>query len=350
MYFVCVVCPPDHVALPHGYGLTTPERNKLAARMCGIPITVQHANIHAVAAKLTDAQVACPSFINNTVDSAGHVVSAWVDAEGGMWAVFEIDNDLTLTLDLIDKGHLGAVSLTHLESSAMPIELSLCSAPARPGATIKMKTAELKDALAYKAATERTALKRKTLQAAMETPAPPTNNMSAIETILAALDPKDRALVQERFADMIKAVDSARSSESDAIAAKKRIEKVTSVDKKLMQHELDHLLKFFSEEDKSLYVVGNDTMFDALKECPPGAIQSVSNLIKCASANMARLHQLSSQKAPATLVAASVTRTEMKTVEETPEEEPARGAKRTFDESKEDDLSPLQRAMANQFV
>ena len=348
MYYVAVVCPPDSVKMPDGYALTQQERMKLAATMTGIPITVQHANIKTVVANLDPSELSCPAHLAKKVDKAGTVHTAWVDNNNALWAIFDVDSDLQMVNDLIDKGHLGAVSLTHVEDSATPIELSLCTVPARPGAVIKHKTAELKDAVAYKAVTEQIALANKLKTAKkMEAQQQPQKVASPLEALMASLSPENRTLIEARMTDMVNEVDKARENEKLAIAAKEKLEKVTNVDRTLMKQQLDYLLGLFSNEDKELYQVGNDSMFEALKDCPPGALQSMANLIKCASANLARAKSS---------VAESRTTQKRQRDEDNVKDQKveitaaAKVAQKIQSEQKiVDTLTPLQRAMAAQF-
>jgi hypothetical protein len=335
MYYVAVVCPPHAVALPDGYSLTHTERVTLAATMVGIPITVQHANIRTIVARMQPNELNCPAHVAKHVDKAGTVTAAWVDRQGAMWAIFDVDKDLIMVNDLIDKGHLGAVSLTHVQHSAVPIELSLCSVPARPGALIKHRAKELKDAVAYKAVAEQVALA--SLNAAMD-----AKTASPLEAFMATLSPENKALLQTRMTDMVNEVDKARSNEQIAVAAKEKLEKVTNVDRTLMKQQLDYLIGLFSEDDKELYQVGNDAMFEALKECPPGALQSMANLIKCASANLAR------EKGSAHRGANKRQRDPVPEVTYNAETKITQAAKPMPDSANEE-LSPLQRAMAAQF-
>lgn len=288
MFYVAVVCPPSGVVVPDGYELTNRERFVLAGRLVGIPITVQHANVAQRMSTIPRGTALVPALMQTKLDSCGMVISAWVACDGSLMAAFSVHANCTSIIYLIRMQHLAFVSLTHVVETSAPVELSLCSNPARPGSKIVHASDSLKDVYEYKARNELAYIASSATMEAETKTAP-----SPLQVALNSLSDEQRTLIEARMTTMMTAVDEARKKEQEAASKYEGILKTSQVDEKLLQQHLEYMYSFLSEEDKALYCVGNvgkgepDPTFDALKAAPASVVHTMSNLIKCASAKMA---------------------------------------------------------------
>ena len=301
MFYVAVVCPPSDVPLLDGYELTSEERFLLAGRLVGIPITVQHANVAQHLSTIPKGTALLPALMQTKLDSCGLVICAWVAPNGCLMAAFSVHSHCTSVNQLIKMNHLAFVSLTHVVQTCEPVELSLCSNPARTGTKIVLATNSLEDIYRYKARHELADITTSSIMNA-ESATP----LTPLQVALNSLSSDERTLVEARMSTMMEAVDKARADQTAATAKFDEMMKTSKVDEKLLEQHLNYLYSFLSEEDKKLYCVGNigadksDPTFDALKSAPPGVVHTMSNLIKCASAKMAASTQVNRQQRNAT--------------------------------------------------
>ena len=187
MYYVAIVCPSPNVAVPPGYELSQAERLKIASTLVGIPITVQHANVEKKIAEIPAKKPLTAALMQNKLDSCGMVVGAWTDSSLAIMAVIFIHDYCQRVQSLINAGHLSSISLTHVQGSSQPVEVTLCTLPARPGSKIVFTSQHLKDAYAYKAQCE--------LQetSSMETTADtPAVERTPLQAIIDGLSPEHR--------------------------------------------------------------------------------------------------------------------------------------------------------------
>ena len=134
-------------ALPDGYVLTPSELSYIRSQMRGVPVTFDHRGISFALEKTAGmgagsaSEIAALAF-DGTADPKhrplGQVVDAWQGKDGAEWCAFTLDFDASSTLlYLINEGFLRGISLTHINTTRpLPIELSLCSSPARPACGI----------------------------------------------------------------------------------------------------------------------------------------------------------------------------------------------------------------------
>lgn len=299
--------------------------------MVGIPITVQHHKIKTTVARMPSAKLLQPAELVCAVDAAGGIViSAWLTPAGAVMALFSIPDDCGRVQTLITSGHLGCVSLTHMENVLLPLELSLCTVPARPNSRIVYTASTLQNAFKYKAASEAAGTSTPNMEAST------AQNTSALEVILASLAPDARKLVEARFSEMMTAVTDARDKEQAAMLAKNKMAEITNVDKKLLEHHLAHLMTLIPTPTKDMYCMNTESTFDALAEAPPGVLHSVSNLIKCASHAMAQTQQHTARQPAEAMVVSNP-------------ESAKRSREPDSASSNGNELTPLQLALADQF-
>lgn len=337
MYFVAVVCAHRGVAMPDGYALSQSERETIASQLTGIPITVQHANVRERVGSIPATQLLTPALMQETLDSCGLVIAAWVKNDGAVMAIFFVNNQCQRVIDLIKMGQLSCVSLTHVEATSTPVELTLCTIPARPGSTIVLSCADLKEAYSYKASSE------VGVNSNMETAADVVQK-TPLQTILEGLPAEDRKLVEARMTAMMQAVDTARGQEKETLAKMENLQKMTDVDRQLMKSHLDQWREAVKSmegsgaqlADYGLAVGDNgvDMAMQMLEKADGGVQHTISNIIKCASASMM---QRRSAAVPRTPVAKRKAPSQMPDEPAAEEAEPACA-------------TALERAMAAQFA
>lgn len=287
MYYVAVICPALSVQVPPGYELTKNEREIITSKLVGIPITVQHAEVEKRIAQIPLSTPLNAALMQKKLDSCGLIVGSWMDANNAIIAIVFVHPECTRVINLIEVGHLSSVSLTHVQSTSQPVEVTLCTVPARPGSKIVFASRDLKDAYQYKANNELKEI------ANMEvTPAAQENAKTPLQAIMDGLPMEQRDLIQARLAEMMTAVDTARTEKNEAQSKMETLKKMTEVDQTLMKSHLDHWRSVMGSELDAYGLAvganGQDCALEMLKKADAGVQHTVSNIIKCASAHMAK--------------------------------------------------------------
>lgn len=285
-YFVGVIVPPENVKVPPGYALDGVARTSITLRLRGLPITVQHGGVQdAVAAVLS-----CPGGTLDGVSMRGSLMHAgvvrhgWMSPDGAVWAIFEVFSAYERVLWLIAGGHLQALSLSHVGAST-PVEVSLCSVPARDFCFLRACVGTLEAAFAYKAKVDRCE-HTSTRPIAMETTpagaAAPT--ASQLEQIIGSLPEAERTLVMARFTEMMGKVDDARAASAESQKRLAAMTEIKETDKRMFTEQFKYLMDMLP--DASKYAVTPDTC-RVLQEAAPEVLHHVGQLVKCASARLA---------------------------------------------------------------
>ena len=164
----------------------------------------------------------------------GKVLFGYVDRAGSGWAVACV-NELThprLCVSIL-AGSLKSVSLTTcVEGTIMPLELSLCTFPARPGSWVAWATRSLQTAVSYKLL----AAARGTPVTMEPVPAAAPKSANPFKDILGKLDPADRSIIEARFTEVMATLDG---REKDATHLKTQLDsmRVASAADKVMLAE-----------------------------------------------------------------------------------------------------------------
>ena len=176
----------------------------------------------------------------------GVVVAAYVDAAGRAWAVGAINRTAYPRLcQTIIEGTLKSVSLTTVQlenGPPHPLELSLCSFPARPASNIVWCTESAQKARTYKRHAE---------QRATDTPAtmeatPPVQVDTPANPFTAALDklsPEDRAVIEARFEEIVGKYDVTAASATQLQGQLDEISKAAEADKAMLKQQVDLFLE-----------------------------------------------------------------------------------------------------------
>jgi len=284
MWVVGLVCGPFSVSNPSGYELDVLARRELMSLLRGVVVNVDHDGVReAVASALSSGDVVDGGVVRSTLPHVGVVRDGWQLGDGSMWVLFEIFSECDCVVSLVVGGHLGCLSLTHFDDGATlrPIEVALCSAPARPFSFVRFVTGTLRAACEYKAR-----VLRGGIPSVMEAEtAKPVATVSALEAILNGLSAADRGLVEARFTEMLSAVDDANAARTSAEKEFNRLKELKETDKRLMHQHFDSLVELLPEDIRKQFLVNKD-MVDVLDRADPEVFHNVNNLIKCASAGM----------------------------------------------------------------
>lgn len=285
-YFVGVIVPGSGVSVPAGYELDALARQQITLGVRGVPISVQHAGVRdAVSDVLQRGRSLCNAAeLRGSLRHVGVVRYGWMASDGAIWVMFDIFSDCDLVLWLIHHGHLQALSLSHVGEST-PVEVSLCSVPARDFCFVRAAFPTLRGAFAYKAEVDRgvyTSVNPTAMTDATTAAAAPA--LTPLEQALALLPDAERGLVMARFTEMLGKVDDARA---DSASSAKRLEQMTAIketDKKMFTEQFSYLLDFLPDAKK--YAVTGETC-SVLQEASPEVLHHVGQLVKCASARLA---------------------------------------------------------------
>ncbi|MBN19770.1 MAG: hypothetical protein CL678_00680 [Bdellovibrionaceae bacterium] len=124
-----------------GLVVPPPVLEKLCASAAGAPVTWEHSAVPAVREALagTERQAAI-----DHGQTAGSVKASWICKNTGhAHVVFEIPDSLPMVCAMIDAKILQYLSATHIVGSTEMIELSLTTAPARPGCNIESRVSSI---------------------------------------------------------------------------------------------------------------------------------------------------------------------------------------------------------------
>lgn len=331
-YFVGVIVPPASVKVPPGYELDGVARMSITLRLRGLPITVQHGGVQdAVATALSRPGGSLDGVsMRGMLQHAGVVRHGWISADGAVWVIFEVFCVYDRVLWLIAGGHLQALSLSHVGAST-PVEVSLCSVPARDFCFLRACVGTLEAAFAYKAKVDRCE-HTSTRPLAMETTvagAAAVPAVSQLEKIIGALPEAERTLVMARFTEMMGKVDDARAASAESQKRLDAMAEIKETDKRMFTEQFKYLMDMLP--DASKYAVTPDTC-RVLQEAAPEVLHHVGQLVKCASARLAEANA-----PPVDYGRAKRARSEADAV-------PAAAPP-----SASSEMTPLQRALANTF-
>lgn len=269
-YLAVVYHPPvghDVLAhLPATYALTDTQLSACPLKLIGLPVTWEHAGIHAAtnalgpmalnAISVTSALQRLP---DRTQTALGRVVDAYRAPDGGYWATLAVPlADMPNLRRMITSGIIGSVSLTHTftDSGFTPLEIALVACPARPGCRIR---------LVVQCALKLQAYKRGVISGAISTmsitPMEVQTGTPTIQDIMAAMSPTSRQIVQDRMTYMLANLDTAKSdlvlANKAAADAKAQLGAMgaTKTDTALMTAQLKQLVSAMNAEAKQHFGV-----------------------------------------------------------------------------------------------
>lgn len=312
-------------ALDCGYGLESKDMHLLAAQMRGIPITVEHHGIEGVVSELIQSQKALiPINVTNALDrgddvksmSVGRVIEAEVTRFQELCIVFVMDR-LPSVQWLVEQGFMRGLSLTHIESSThgmVPLEVSLCSEPARPGCYVEaLGTKEQVEAYKrrrgltnvvaasrafYQRGTMSTGTPQETTPVSAAAPSVVAETPDAatpatrIEQVLSQLSEEESGLIKARLTDMMKRCDNESSArmraEENAKSALEEARKAqeqtrfSGAEAGMLRDQLLHLQSQLGDKLSQNFMVTPDKC-GPLFENDAQAVRRVTDRLLCAA-------------------------------------------------------------------
>lgn len=169
----------------------------------------------------------------------GIVTTAYMDLGGSAWAIFAIDSGRYPRLTAsIAAGTLKCVSLTSYVNNTIvvPLELSLCTYPARPKSHITWKTQSAERAVAYK-------LRRAGWPKGptMEISAPATE--SPFKKALETLSPENRALIEARFSEVMGKLETEEQAGAQMKTRMDSMVVASQADRKMLEDQIAIFMK-----------------------------------------------------------------------------------------------------------
>lgn len=190
---------------------------------------------------------------------------AYQDTGGSGWAVMAIDETRRPALcAAVTTGSLKSVSLTSITShdKQVPLELSLCAFPARPGSTVGWQTNDLQKAVAYKHNHER-GEKTPIMEPVEATQAPAATR---IERALAGIaSEEDRALIQARIVDVVTSLQQEEAKSARLTGEIESLTVASKQDKAVLEAEVKRFMENTGAKYKAPY---------ALESCAQSIVNS----------------------------------------------------------------------------
>lgn len=304
--YVACWAPANERSCPAAYRLPMPARQELTRSLPGCPITFEHAGVHDALDAMTRAGVAHTSkpamytslLATSAKKGQGHkapvgaVTAAWLKADGSGECSFRLSSSGARML--VDRGHLKNVSLTHgvdATDRCVPLEVTLCNDPARPGATVVAGPVRDELISLYKAS----ASSASTLPAMEPAAAPITPSADAALTPAAAmeqawekLDEPSRKLLSGQLRKIMAANKSAAAENEELKAANAALKVSKQADLELLERQLAIMAGQMPAEISALMGVDNlkATMDDFRSDNSSRVIDAALRTVMCASRTM----------------------------------------------------------------
>lgn len=276
-----------------GYLIDQRTLERIAGKLAMAPITYEHKGLRAAAdttetgaqARRALATVGATQFRKTANPSAlamqpiGAVTSAWVTSDGTGHFTGQLLNNMGAVNRLVETNMVAGVSLTHDDATAVPVEITMTTEPARPGC--RVVATGLKAVSQYK----RRGTKRMKQHAAMDTQqeTPKVEDQrSPLEIALAALDNPARAAIEARMEEMVAAADAATSRAKQLEAQ--------GTDYAVMRDQLDMINGQLTDRQRKLYNIQPETVKAQLESNNQQRILGATNrLLMACSARMMEL-------------------------------------------------------------
>lgn len=284
LFAIAVYHPrPGKHSLPGEYDLPRKRLQKMP--IGNIPVTIEHQGIREATASVQAAKLELSAA---TVGAAldilglqyphkrpvGVVLTNWEGHDHRWYCMIALDTaSVPVIALLIRLGALRGVSLTHVNGTGLPLELSLCVRPARPECHIIRLSNSLPSQLKY--------MRELIIRTTMSAAAAP----SALEKILSSLSEEDRQLVSARFADLVKAVDGAKQ-EADAARAEAeeaaKQQKSNDVNVDVVAKQIQMMAEQLNPELKATYYCEPENLINDIKSMDPTQLLRATDRMICA--------------------------------------------------------------------
>lgn len=283
LFAIAVYHPvPGKYDLPGDYDLS--EERLATIKLGNVPVTIEHRGITEAVATV---QLAKMEVSTKNVAGAldllgaktphkrpiGAVLTNWKGHDQRWYCLFAIDHStVPVIAKLIRYGALRGVSLTHVDGSALPLELSLCVRPARPECHIIRLSNSLESQLNYM----RSLITPATMSTPVQTP---------LEKAIESLSEDDRKLITARFADLVNAVDSAKK---EADVAKTEAEKLAkenqgaNINVDVVAKQIQMMAEQLNPELKATYYCEPENLINDIKSMDPTQLLRATDRMICA--------------------------------------------------------------------
>lgn len=193
----------DLEGMPPGYALQTSELESLADQIPCAPVTFEHAGIQDIVrgSLIVDGDIQLDrvrqrlELLAQERPERGIVgsVMEMFRAGNNWYCMFTIRDDLPTVEWLVKTDRLRGLSLTHVckDSGLVPLELSLCTEPARPGCWIVCVTDKPVDIVDYKRQLQQEVTEATVTMA--------DTQASHLESIIKDLSPESQEAIKNRF-------------------------------------------------------------------------------------------------------------------------------------------------------
>jgi hypothetical protein len=204
---------------------------------------------------------------------------------------------------MIDSRSLTGLSLSHFEQThndQVPLEVSLCKTPARPGCYITAYNLPTSSAImAYKAFDQ--AFAKPTLSAlitmseakqAKAAAAPAAGSDEQITSTLKEMTESQRNLVSAALDAMQKRLDAAEARASDMSTENETLKNAQQVDKALLESQIKSFITQVGEKHSAQFGLTEESCKTALASDSPGTIRhNVERMLLCCNTAMIAMHQ-----------------------------------------------------------
>lgn len=284
MYCVGVYHPlPGKYDLPGDYDLKADVLRKLSVD--GLPVTIEHRGIRtAVANLLHNDKKLTPLAVGEALDAqkngeqpVGIVIHSVEGHDGRFYALFGVDEVKYPAVPfLVNAGALRGLSLTHrVGDPPVALELSLCVRPARPECFVLRVSRSLTDQLDYM----RNAITR-----------PSMSEKTPLQQLIDNLPEADRTLVTARFADLMTALDNAKSeltkqeekAQMEIEEAKKAASQTATFNNQLLKDQIRMMSEQLNPDIRQAYYCEADNLIDELTSDTPATVLRAADRMICA--------------------------------------------------------------------
>lgn len=346
LYCVGRYHPPsgENGDLPPGYDLTDAELREIGA-LDGVPITLEHTGVASAVSLLMQSGKHVEGYNVGVVldtlckDNISQVpVGVCLDVSScasGYYVLYGIDTTEWPVLKTL-LPHMTGISLSHMSygGKLVPLELSLCVRPARPGCYQLYTSADYVDALQYMRS------KYSDVNPDM------SDGPSEIEQILARLPDADQKIISARFETMVKEIQRQRGDAQKAMNEAEELRKSQSTgNTQLLRWGLKNIEQQLPDEVKSTFNCAPDQLMPELSSSDPEAVRRAVDRLICACSH--QMMQMSSQQQT---LESRPSRKRTRSVSPAPPAEPApavTAAPAPVEQQSNADL--LREAMANTF-
>jgi len=277
-----------------GYTISSANRQRIADQLPAAPLTYEHRGLAAAAAATSDT-AATRGALENIGAAAfkatgstralgmqpvGVVTDAWVAKNGDGHFAGHILSSMPAVAELVRRGNIAAVSLTHDVADCTPVEITVTAEAARPGCRIQ---AIGFDAVAAYKRHGRTST---TAHAAMDTTPPAAQaapvEPTPLEAAMATLDNTARATIEARMEEMVAA--------ADAAAARAKQLEAQGTDYEVMRDQLEQINSQLTDHQRKVYNIEPATVKAQLESHNEQRILGATNrMLMACSARMMEL-------------------------------------------------------------